>query len=224
VIGAHAGDVAELYALGALDEVQRRRVDAHLRTCAQCRTLVGAAERDVAFVASMEPRHDPPPQLEAKIDAALAARAPWPLPLAIAAAIVIGLMPAAYLWSVNRALHATVLAQTAAMQRLAAGPHRHADFQPMQPSPPAEVMYGSDGSWYLIVVHDARKALAVAWMHDGERTTLGYAAPNGSVAMLYLPKSHRMDRLALMDGDRIVAQATLSWGKSSPARPAVRSG
>lgn len=222
--GAHAGDVAELYALGALDEVARRRVDAHLRTCAQCRKLVGAAERDVALIASMEPRHDAPPQLEAKIDAALGARAPWPLPLAIAAAIVIGLMPAVYLWSVNRALHATMLAQTAAMQRLAAGPHRRAEFQPMEPAPPAEVTYASDGSWYLIVVHDTRKALAVAWMHGGERTMLGYAVPNGNVAMLYLPKSHRMDRLALMDGDRVVAQATLAWGKSSRARPAVRSG
>lgn len=94
----------------------------------------------------------------------------------------------------------------------------------MQPSPPAEVVYAPDGSWYLVVVRDAGKALDVVWMHDGERTMLGRATPRGNLAMLYLPKSHRMDRLALMDGGRVVAEATLSWRRSGPSRQGARSG
>jgi hypothetical protein len=53
---------------------------------------------------------------------------------------------------------------------------------------------------------------------------LGNAVPNGNVAMLYLPKSHRMDRLALMDGDRVVAEATLSWQRTVPNRHGARFG
>jgi hypothetical protein len=72
-------------------------------------------------------------------------------------------------------------------------------------------MYAPDGSWYVIVVREASRPLAVIWMHDGQHTMLGSAVPKGNVAMLYLPKSHRMDRLALMDGDRVIAEAALSW-------------
>ncbi len=84
-------------------------------------------------------------------------------------------------------------------------------------------MYGTDGTWYVVVVLDPSRPLAVAWMHDGERTMLGSVIPRGNLAMLYLPKSHRMDRLALMDGDRIVAQATLSWQRTVPNRQGARS-
>jgi hypothetical protein len=85
-------------------------------------------------------------------------------------------------------------------------------------------MYALDGSWYVVVVRNPSKSLSVAWMHDGVHTMLGNAVPNGNVAMLYLPKSHRMDRLALMDGDRIVAEAALSWRSTVPNRHAARSG
>jgi hypothetical protein len=48
-------------------------------------------------------------------------------------------------------------------------------------------------------------------MHDGQQTMLGDTVPHGRVAMLYLPKSHRMEQLALMDGPRIVALAQLPY-------------
>jgi 3-methyladenine DNA glycosylase Mpg len=108
-------------------------------------------------------------------------------------------------------MHAMILAENGAMSRLASDTHRTAHFQPMDSNAPADVMYAPDGSWYVVVVRGASKALSVAWMHDGQRTMLGKAVPKGDVAMLYLPKSHRMDHLALMDGDRVVAEATLSW-------------
>jgi anti-sigma factor RsiW len=221
----YVAERAELYALGALDDDERRAIEAHLRECSSCTRLVGAAERDVALIASMEAHRTAPPELAARIERMIQPqRTAWPLAYALAAALLVGLLPSAYFWSENRRMHATMLAQNAVMERLAGAPHRMTRFHPMQPSSPAEVVYAPDGSWYLVVVRNAGKALDVAWMHDGERTMLGRAIPRGNLAMLYLPKSHRMNRLALMDGDRVVAEATLSWRRSGPNRQGARSG
>jgi anti-sigma factor RsiW len=230
----HVEDRAALYALGALPDDERAAIDAHLRECSACTEAVGAAERDVALIVSTEPQHGVPPALAARIDRLVQPRSlegmrryprpAWPYAAAIAAALLLGLLPSAYFWSENLAMHRAMLAQSNAMGRLASGSHRTAHFRPSNASPPAEVMYAPDGSWYVVVVRDPSKSLSVAWMHDGVHTMLGNAVPNGNVAMLYLPKSHRMDRLALMDGNRLVAEATLSWQSTVPNRRAGRSG
>jgi Putative zinc-finger len=229
----HVADLAAPYALGALSDHERAAFEAHVRKCGSCAALVGAAERDVALIASMEARHPAPPELAGRVANALGpvatrrAQSPqWPAWMAgaVAAALLVGLLPSLYFWQENRTLHNAMTAQSEAMERIAAGPHLTAAFRSVPGSPAASVTYAPDGSWYLIVVHDASKALGVAWMHEGRHTMLGKTAPRGSVAMLYLPKSHRMDRLALMDGPRIVAQADLWWQKTSPNRPGARSG
>ncbi|MGC1381564.1 MAG: hypothetical protein WA814_11155, partial [Candidatus Baltobacteraceae bacterium] len=149
--------------------------------------------------------------LAARVERALPRRSsPWPMVAAFAAALLLGFLPGVYFWQENRAMHGAILAQDAAMGRLAA-PHRTASFVGATQEPMARVMYAPDGSWYVVVVPEAAKTLQVAWMHDGEQTMLGDAVPRGNVAMLYLPKSHRMDRLALMDGGRVVAEATLRY-------------
>lgn len=229
----HVADFAELYALGALTDNERAAIEAHLRECPSCARLVASAERDVALVASMEERRGAPSDLGIRIDAILKTdtipvlarsnRSSWPLPAVLAAALIVGFLPSAYLWSQNRAMHVAMATQTAAMERLASTAHRTVRFHSAPVGLPAQVVYGPDGSWYLVIVRGASRALAVAWMHDGERTMLGNVEPHGDLAMLYLPQSHRMDRLALMDGDRIVAEATLSWQRNAPNRPAGRS-
>lgn len=222
-------DIAELYALGALDDSERAAIDEHLRGCTTCAQLLAKAERDVALIASMEPQLAAPHDLQARVERALQNRPQprnrpqlWTYAMAIAAAIAIAFLPSLYLWSQTEALHRATLAQTAAMERLAGAPHRMARFRTMPGMPPAEVVYAADGSWYLVLVHGAAKTLSVAWMHDGTKTMLGDAVPNGHLASLYLPKSHRMDRIALMDGDRVVAEATLNWQKTSLSYPAGR--
>jgi anti-sigma-K factor RskA len=221
----YVAERAELYALGALSDDERREIEAHLRDCPSCARLIGAAERDVALIASMETHRTAPPELAARIERIIRPqRSAWALPYAVAAALFVGLLPSAYFWSANRNMHAAMLAQNAVMERLASAPHRMTHFAPMEPGPPAAVVYAPDGSWYLVVVRNGHKALDVAWMHDGQRTMLGSVTPRGDIAMLYLPKSHRMDRLALMDGDRVVAEATLSWQRSDPNRQGARSG
>jgi hypothetical protein len=229
----HVADLAAPYALGALSDDERAAFEAHVRKCASCAGLAGAAERDVALVASMEALHPAPPELAARVMRALAPAASRPANLqrrpvwlagALAAALLVGLLPSVYFWQANRTLHRAMVAQSEAMERVAAGPHLTAAFRSAPGSPAASVTYAPDGSWYLIVVHDASKALGVAWMHEGRHTMLGKTVPRDRVAMLYLPKSHRMERLALMDGPRIVAQVDLWWQKTPPNRPSARSG
>jgi anti-sigma-K factor RskA len=207
----HLDDVAALYALGALDERERRDVERHVAECDRCARQLGEAERDVTLVAASQPQYAAPAALQRRVARALqpATVATWPA--AVAAALLVGLLPAAYFWQQDRAMHAVMAADSQALSRLATTPHRSATFSPLPGGSTASVMYGRDGSWYVIVVADSAKALSVAWMHDGRRTMLGTAAPHGDVAMLYLPSSHRMDRLALMDGDTVVAEAQLAY-------------
>jgi hypothetical protein len=211
MIQPHIGDDAALYALGALDDDERAAIDAHVRSCAACAQLLGAAERDVTLAASMEAQRAQPPLLARRIARSLSPRSAWPFVGALAAALVVGLLPTAYFWERDRVLQATSSAETAAIDRLASVPHRMASFNGMNGNAQARVMYGADGSWYVVIAQGVRTALAVAWMHDGERTMLGMLERHGDIAMLYLPRSHRMDQLALMDGARIVAQAQLTY-------------
>jgi anti-sigma factor RsiW len=210
----HAGDRAALYALGALSDDESAALQAHLRSCPECARAVGAAERDVEALVALQPRREPPPELAARIDRAL--RTPhqpnyWPTFAALAAAFFIGILPSLYFWQANRTMHETVASQAAAMERLAAAPHRTATFTSNGGALAAHVMYAPDGSWYVVLINGVSRTLDVAWMHDGARTMLGSATPHGGLAMLYLPKSHRMNQLALMDGERIVAQAQLPY-------------
>lgn len=209
----HLGEAADLYAIGALDDSERAAIERHVEGCEECARLLGAAEDRVAALAEADVRHVPPAQLERRIVSLVYRQPARPLGFipAIAAALVIGLLPSAYFWQQNQAMHATMVADAEAMNRVASMPHRSAAFSKMSDGSAARVMYAPDGSWYVIFVRGASRALSVAWMHDGERTMLGTATPHGPVAMLYLPKSHRMDQLALMDGEQVVAEAQLAY-------------
>ena len=159
-------------------------------------------------MAQAEPQHEAPATFIAPATSTPAAptRRGWrPFFAAIAAAIVIALLPSAYFYGENQRMHQAMLADADAMARIASSPHRAVAFQGAS----ASVRYGPDGSWYCIIVRGAKKPMDVTWMHDGEQTMLGKAVPHGDVAVLYLPQSHRMDQLALVADDRMVALARL---------------
>jgi hypothetical protein len=216
-VSEHIGDDAALYALGILDEVSRRRIEAHVVSCDTCSRELGEAEMQVATLAAAEPQYRPPASFAAPAAPQAArpkprARPSWFAPaFAVAAVLVFGFAPSLYMWQQNRAMHESMLAENAAIRQLAAGPFRTASFAAMSDGSDARVMYSPDGSWYVVLVRGATRALQVAWMHDGERTMLGTAQPHGDVAMLYLPRSHRMDQLALVDGPTVVAEAQLAY-------------
>jgi len=210
--GDHIGDDAALYALGVLDEERVRSIDAHVATCEPCARALGEAEGGVAGMVAAGPQYAMPAEIVA-LREPRARRPAWrpALALAVAAALVVGILPSAYFWEREATLHRAMMTDAAAMDRLASSPHRTVAFVGMEPGASAHVMYGPDGSWYVVLVRGASRALRLVWMHDGGRTPLGTAEPYGNVALLYLPKSHRMDRLALMDGERMVAEAQLAY-------------
>jgi anti-sigma factor RsiW len=208
----HIGDDAALYAIGALDDAERAAIDAHVADCDACARLLGDAEDEVARLVDAGPQH----LLPREVSRAVPRAAAQPISLsraamAIAAVFVFGFIPSMYFWQQNRAMHDTMATDTAVMNQLASAPFHTASFGPMPGRGNAHVMYSPDGSWYVIVVRGATKALSVAWMHDGKRDMLGTAEPHGDVAMLYLPQSHRMDQLALVDGETVVAEAQLPF-------------
>ena len=200
----HLGELAALYALGMLEPAEQRAADDHLAYCDACRRLLAQAEGDVAAMAAAQPQLEPPSSLRAPQTRQQRnlGRAPW---LAVAAAVAIAALPTGYLLEQNFAMHQTELADAQAMARLATGPHRTVSFTGTD----AKVMYAPDGSWYCIIVHGVRAPLHVVWPHDGTQTMLGTAMPHGDIALLYLPKSHRMDQLSLMQDGRVVGQAQL---------------
>ncbi|MGA8535409.1 MAG: hypothetical protein WB615_14975 [Candidatus Tumulicola sp.] len=208
----HVGDDAALYALGALDESSRRAVERHARGCRQCNRLLGLAEDDVARMTFAEPQRLPPPNLLRRAEEHVPRVRPgWPVWGGLAAALLLAILPSAYYLQQNRVMHEAMSAHADAMSRLAETAVRSTAFAGMTGEASARVMYPPDGSWYVILVRGSSAALDVAWMHDHRRTMLGRTQPYGDVAMLYLPKSHRMDQLALVDGQRVVAEAQLAY-------------
>jgi anti-sigma factor RsiW len=200
----HLGELAPLYALGILEPHEARAAEEHLLACDACRRLLAQAQADVTAMAALQPQLDPPARraLPLARPAVQGVNRMW---LAIAAAFAIAILPAGYLFEQNLAMHQAMLADEQAMARVAAGPHRTATFSGAN----AHVMYGPDGSWYLIVIRGASAPLHVVWPHDGVKTMLGTAVPHGDIALLYLPKSHRMDQLSLMRNGVVVGQAQL---------------
>jgi type II secretory pathway pseudopilin PulG len=53
--GEHVDDLAEAYALGALDDHERRRVDFHLASCTDCRELIDDLHRVTALLSFASP-------------------------------------------------------------------------------------------------------------------------------------------------------------------------
>ncbi|HET9030800.1 MAG TPA: zf-HC2 domain-containing protein [Candidatus Aquilonibacter sp.] len=204
-MNAHIGDDAASYALGMLDELEQSRIDEHVASCPACAAALAQAFDDVAAIAEAEPQHAPPMSL--RPPARMQHKASWWMPAfaAVAAAIAIAVLPSAYFYGENQRMHAAMLADADAMARIASSPHRAVAFAGAN----ANVMYGTDGSWYCVIVRGATKPMQVAWMHDGRQTMLGTVTPHGDVAILYLPKSHRMDQLALVADDQMVGQARL---------------
>jgi hypothetical protein len=209
----HLGELAALHALGALDARQRAEADAHLAHCEACRRLLAQAEADVTEISATLPHLEPPDALQARIftePRSAPSRASWRTTIAaVAAAVVVALLPSAYLWHENLTMHAAMVADSDLMMRMTSTPHRSVAFTGS--GPPAMVMYARDGTWYAVIVKHPLGHLHVVWPHDGQETELGSMRPRGEIAFLYLPNSHPMHHLVLMDGTQVVAQAQLAF-------------
>lgn len=202
----HIGELAELYALGALNDVERAGVDRHVRSCAECAARVGDAER---LVADTIAEREPPAQLDRRVRATLAPRrAPalmWAaFAAAIAAAFVIGLFvqrPQPFEADRDRALVAMV------------GSHfLHAQFTLLATdAPQAKVIYGRGKPWRFFIAQTTRAYV----VRTQSGVVLGAMHVSGDAAELFVANTTART-FELFDGSRPVAKVTLPL---SPARP-----
>lgn len=216
----HVDDLAELYALGSLDELQSVRVERHAGECAACAARLHEAESAVATLAEAQaqPLRRPPASLRGRLDRSLAQRErrgvlSWhPFAAAVAAAIVLALVPTWVAVDRSTALLAMrqderALARLASAQRIDHAQFMSAAKRPMN----AKVLYGPRGDWYYVVVMHPRPNMRVAYVHAGRMEMLGSVEMHGESGTLYLPVNHKMDELALLSGDTVVGNAHLAY-------------
>jgi hypothetical protein len=216
----HIGDLAELYAVGTLGEFESADVERHAAECAACAARLHEAEATVATLAQAQalPVREAPLALHSRVDRSLRVRRPgtltWhPLAAAVAAAIVLALIPAWVAVDRNTALVAMRQDERALARLASAGTGiDHAQFMSPHNKPMnAKVLYGPQGDWYYIVVMHPRPGMQVAYVHDGHMEMLGRVAMHGDSGTLYLPVNHKMDELALLEGSTVVADAHLAY-------------
>jgi hypothetical protein len=73
------------------------------------------------------------------------------------------------------------------------------------------VLYGMRGDWYYVVVMHPKPGMQVAYVHGGKMEMLGAVAMHGESGTLYLPVNHKMDELAILENDKVVADAHLVY-------------
>jgi len=205
----HIDDSAELYALGALDELERKRVEAHVASCTECARRLGDAERAVAYAIEADPQYEPTPALAARLSASLDAARPkarnatvpraW---FAIAAAFAILALPVGFMMRGTMAPKSDAQFANATFKMMA--------LHPVAMS--AHVTYAKSGDFYAVMVKHPMRSLHVAYVHpDGTMETIGKVETHGDTGMAVMPIDHKMLELALVDGDTVVAEAQLAF-------------
>ena len=205
----HIDELAELYALGSLDEMEGARIDAHVRTCQDCAARLGEAETTV--IALIEPR-TPGTALDRRVRAAFVSRSPWrwTAPL-VAAAFVVGLIPSMLLWS--GALHGSGFEaeQAQAVQAMVNSHFAHAPFVPLAAdAPKAKLIYSRTADWYYIVAQTNRP-YDIAAQANGRNIRLGKLHVSGNAGDLFIPHAPGLHEFFLFDGAREVGRVTLPY-------------
>jgi hypothetical protein len=215
----HIDELAELYALGSLDDLERARVERHAATCAACAERLYEAGETVADIAAGEPAFEPSEHLRERLAASIApprrgfAMHWWQGALALAAALVLALIPAWLAVDRSRLVSQTMRQDERALARLAAAQtfNRAVFMAHGNRAMDAKVLYGPRGDWYYVVVMHPKPDMQVAYVHNGRMEMLGTVAMHGESGTLYLPVNHKMDELALLQGGNVVAAAHLAY-------------
>ena len=71
-MSSHIGELAELYALGSLDDRARSVVERHVQSCLECANRIRDAEETVAYISDLEEHHDPPQTIAERFASRLA--------------------------------------------------------------------------------------------------------------------------------------------------------
>jgi len=202
----HIGELAELYALGSLDDAERATVDAHVRWCEVCAKRLGEAE---ALIAETIEDREPPPALGARVRKAFVApTAPPQWGALVAAAFVLGLLPGLLFAALYRPPSPFQADRDRAVSAMVNSHFSHAPFTALAPdAPKAKLLYARTASWRFFVAQTTH-AYTVEEESAAGMTSLGSLHVSGNAAELFVPDS-KAKRFVLLDGSRIVARVTI---------------
>jgi hypothetical protein len=196
----HIDELADLYALGMLDERGRAQVDAHAMECEACASRLGEAESTVALLE----QHASP----ARTRTLSVPRVSGWSALA-AAAFVIGLLPALWFWNSGQRRDAFDANRAQAVQAMVSSHFAHAQFVALTPdAPKAKLIYSRTGSWVYAVAQSSR-ALSLRAGTGSSAVTLGTLRVSRNAGELFVPNPPRTGAYALFDGEREVERVTL---------------
>ncbi len=214
--GKHVDDDPALFALGALDDVTSRRVEAHLRTCAQCRQRFAESQDVVAALATPKAIREPDPALRRRVlTSAFSRKAPARVPSwggALAAGFAIGI--AVLLPSIFN-MRAAMGTNDVALSTIVASHFNHAVFHPLNAgAPAAKVLYGRHGEWLYVVIHSNRPDLRVeAFSGSGSRRALPRPTIQGRNQTLFVSDAGRPARIEIDAGITPLAKVVPAYSR-----------
>jgi anti-sigma factor RsiW len=200
----HIGELAELYAVGALDRDERAQVEAHVATCAVCLRRVGEAEETLLALEAGAIAQTPPRRRELKLrNGESRVRTVLRLIAAVAAGIVIGVLAT---FSAYRHAQDTQPALVAMVQ----SHFLHAQFMPAGngTAPAAKAIYARDRSWVFIIARGTED-YAVFAVGQSSARSLGVLHPSGSTSTLFVDSRVAEPSIELREGARVVERAAL---------------
>lgn len=203
----HIEELAELYALGVLDDAERASVDAHAQSCALCARRLGEAEQ---FIADTIAEDEPSGALDVRVRAAFAPKrafAPrWGS--LVAAAFVLGLLPGLLFAALYRPAQPFQTDRDRAIGAMVNSHFLHAQFKPLAPdAPKAKVIYGRSQPWRYFVAQTTH-AYTVRAENANGASVLGALHVSGDAAELFVPQTSARS-FVLVDGARVVARVRL---------------
>jgi len=181
-VTSHIDDDADLYALGALDADERATVDRHLATCSACRARVGEAEATVHALALEYHEIVPPVALDRRISQRFERRAPAYWWTAVAAALLIGLLPSVPLVLEHTAQQHANTQRDAAAIALLNSHFAHAQFVAIGASglPSSKVIFARNRDWMYVMVSGSHAYDVEGVLQNGSAVPLGVTVPTGS--------------------------------------------
>jgi Putative zinc-finger len=201
----HIGELAELHALGLLDEDERAQVEAHVAGCAVCRRRVGEAEETILALESGVTAQTPPRMRELHLTAPHQSRVPRLVQLgaALAAGLVLGVLS---MFAASR--HAQDLQP--ALVAMVQSHFEHAQFAPVGTgaAPSAKAIYARNRSWVFVIARgsDTYDVYAVGALSARK---LGQLHPSGSASTLFVNTRVPEPLIELREGARVIERAAI---------------
>lgn len=206
----HIDELAELYALGTLDEAERAAIDAHALECDACAQRLGEAADTIAF---MEQSVAVPASLDRRMTGVFARSSrlsTFRIPGALAAAaFVIGLLPSFWFWSVAQNARSFDADRQHAVQAMVNSHFAHAQFAPLETNAPkAKLIYARTGNWLYVVAQTGRPLSLRAQTQQGE-VALGTLHVSGNAGELFVSQAPLARTFILTDGQRPIERVTI---------------